>query len=519
MKRTSALVLFLVAGAMLWSTPPAAAQANFSGVGDLPGGRIFSAARGVSPDGSVVVGVSDSGRSQSGDEAFRWTHGALTGLGGVPCPEPDPLPHSLCDEPPGDGFLPEFMQSSAEGASVDGSVIVGGSGFAVRWEGDELTPLCRERSGATSFRGVAFGASADGSVVVGDCLRAFRWTESEGIRFLGVLPVPGARRAFSTAYDVSADGSVIVGVSTSVIDDFVNVAEAFRWEIRDGCDPEGPANPCMVGLGDLPGGESVSVAYGVSADGRVVVGEGRSEAGVEAFRWEDGVMVGLGQLPCPPGLCEGEFNISSVARAVSADGSVVVGQSSLPFFPVEAFIWREGEGMQSLQDFLAREFALDLAGWRLTAATGISDDGRTIVGEGFNPDGQPEGWIAVLPLSIEIDVRPGSPVSVIAPVGRGVIPVAILGSDAFDVADVDVTTLSFGPERASPTFERRRGPVDLNHDGLADLVFHFRTAESGIASGDAEACLSGATRNGTPFLGCDAILTRPGPPFRARRRP
>ena len=49
--------------------------------------------------------------------------------------------------------------------------------------------------------------------------------------------------------------------------------------------------------------------------------------------------------------------------------------------------------MQSIGDLLGR---LGLAsGWRLTAATGISDDGEVIVGTGFNPSGFEEGWVAV----------------------------------------------------------------------------------------------------------------------------
>ena len=39
------------------------------------------------------------------------------------------------------------------------------------------------------------------------------------------------------------------------------------------------------------------------------------------------------------------------------------------------------------------------------------------------------------------DIKPGSDTNPINPMGRGVIPVALLGSDTFDVADVDVTTL------------------------------------------------------------------------------
>jgi uncharacterized membrane protein len=99
----------------------------------------------------------------------------------------------------------------------------------------------------------------------------------------------------------------------------------------------------MVGLGDLPGGIFGSEAFGVSADGSVVIGQGRSASGNEAF------------------------------------------------------LWNSLNGMRSLEDVLVNDFGLDLTGWRLTEATGISDDGRTIVGRGFTPDGFDEGWIATIP--------------------------------------------------------------------------------------------------------------------------
>ncbi len=110
---------------------------------------------------------------------------------------------------------------------------------------------------------------------------------------------------------------------------------------------------------------------------------------------------------------------------------------------------------------------------------------------------------------LEIDIKPGSHPNSIHPSRRGNLPVAILGSDAFDVASIAVATLTFGPGGAS--FAHRNGPhlEDVDGDGLTDLLAHYRVEEAGIATGDAEACVSGQLLDGTPFEGCDGVRAVP----------
>jgi len=177
----------------------------------------------------------------------------------------------------------------------------------------------------------------------------------------------------SEAYGASNDGSVVVGYGNSD-----SGYEAFRWTQAGG----------MVGLGVLAGGSLGSFASGVSGDGSVVVGQSHSASGWEAFRWtQAGGIVGLGDLD------GGSFD--SAAWGVSGDGSVVVGYGSSDAGQ-EAIIWDSGHGMRSLQLVLTGDYGLDLTGWTLTRATGISADGTVIVGEGWH-NGDSEAWQAIIP--------------------------------------------------------------------------------------------------------------------------
>jgi hypothetical protein len=110
---------------------------------------------------------------------------------------------------------------------------------------------------------------------------------------------------------------------------------------------------------------------------------------------------------------------------------------------------------------------------------------------------------------VSVDIKPGSDPNSINPSLAGDLPVAILGTDSFDVADVDVATLAFGPDDAR--FDPSPGPHfdDVNGDGLVDLVAHYRTHQTGIEFGDTQACIAGETLGGAPFTGCDAIRTVP----------
>ena len=118
-------------------------------------------------------------------------------------------------------------------------------------------------------------------------------------------------------------------------------------------------------------------------------------------------------------------------------------------------------------------------------------------------------WQTLAPptIEVEIDIRPGSDVNPVNPGSKGVIPVAILTTPAFDALSVDPLSVAFGPAGASEDARdgtrrgRRRGrrlrpPSPLPHAG------------DGTDAADTEACLTGETFGGDAIEGCDALTTK-----------
>ena len=138
-------------------------------------------------------------------------------------------------------------------------------------------------------------------------------------------------------------------------------------------------------------------------------------------------------------------------------------------------------------------------------------------------------WIEVT-LQTSIDISPGECPNKIETSDQGVVTVGLAGSEAFDVGDVDITSLFL--ESAAPLKVQYRdvtqpaGPgecacSDLGGDGFRDIVLQFKLADilpdmAAVADGENRKwTLAGSTKNGTTFrlTDCVVISLTPGPPI------
>lgn len=146
----------------------------------------------------------------------------------------------------------------------------------------------------------------------------------------------------------------------------------------------------------------------------------------------------------------------------------------------------------------------------------IQDALGSVLGESrFNPRADVDGDDHVTSVDLQllfpvmlvnIDIKPGSFPNSINPRSKGVIPVAILTTDAFDATTVDPTTVRFG-RAGTEAAPLRSALEDVDGDADTDMILHFDTQSTGIVCGDTSASLTGTTFTGQPIKGSDSINT------------
>jgi len=114
-------------------------------------------------------------------------------------------------------------------------------------------------------------------------------------------------------------------------------------------------------------------------------------------------------------------------------------------------------------------------------------------------------------LNVDIDIKPGSDPNCFNINGHGVIPVAIFGSDIFDVSNIDQGSLSFGglAVRVKSNAGPQCGFEDANGDGFSDLVCHFEDDASNWTANNGTATIGARLLDGTVISGADSICVVP----------
>jgi uncharacterized membrane protein len=451
-------------GCMIFVGIPAARGASFQGLGDLPGGTAVSApkvpissgdpafeshAYGVSPNGNVVVGSSvGSGAPSSGNStAFKWT--AASGIVDIGY-YPNGIYYATAtgatnnDLVTGYGdllgnYYGQIMQWSAPSGSSAPTTLPLNPPWQRLYSYTADQPIAINSAGKTVIAGylgeIPYSNSIEAAVWVDGAVKRLGWLGP------GISPAPGPTdpprpdpsaggyKDYSYTFGINTPATDIVGYSQSgslgtddELDPNFRLPQAVIWHDPTGTWESPPAAQSLGFIGG-PGVGNASSAADITNNGVTVVGSGciddncggASPTGhSEAFIGTVGNLnlTALGVLP----VNDVSVRASSRATAIAGDGTTVVGWSTTDVGILQganpiavttrtAFIWDSvltGGAMMNLKTYLTNNQGLGAAlnGWTLKEATGISDDGRVIVGTGINPQGNYEAFRVMIDLSI-----------------------------------------------------------------------------------------------------------------------
>ncbi len=363
----------LVCGVAAFAANPTSAQ-TITVVPAFPGGS-SSVVYAVNSTGTAAAGYSNNAGGT--DTGLRWfTPGG--GSGNM-------------------GFLPGGgLNSYAQAMDASGTALAGyGDSFgntrafrATTSFGFEVLPLVPGTGNFATASGIsAAGTRVVGTGGVGSLARAFLWDLSNPTVSLNLGVISG--QTTSGARAISGDGTVVVGSSGPL---------AFRWTSAGG----------MQSLGTPLPGQVWALGEAANTNGSVITGR-YSNGNELGYRWT--AATGMVALPQSPG-----GSAALRPRAVNGDGTVIIGQVVDNVAGFTAFVWTPSLGTQLLPAHLSAR-GVNMTGWQITDATGISADGTAMCGNGFF-NGLPRGWV----------VR-GLPCAAVAGIGWG-NPTGCLGSGA-----------------------------------------------------------------------------------------
>ncbi len=185
-----------------------------------------------------------------------------------------------------------------------------------------------------------------------------------------------------------------------------------------------------------------------------------------------------------------------VERGALFQGSVLIADTD-PFDP------------ELLDDFEQGAFL-----WETEGPAAI----EAVRSESGDPDARPgqdaveNVGVATVPLHVDISVK-----GKLCNQGNGVVPVHLLSTADFDASAVDHTTVRLGAASETHVDKKtgiaKRHGEDVDGDGLADLVFHFRFNETGLECDPSVVPFNGVTFDGQPITagGSDAALVHDFP--------
>jgi hypothetical protein len=489
----------------------------------------------------------------------------------------------------------EQMTISAEPPDGGGTFTLIGPGFGVDMTPDGQYVLLTNGDGASIWseetgiinvggnEGVAI--SDDGMIVLAEITdpdtglnAAGLWTQATGFVSLGGLPgQTGCDANLSNPYDLSGVGDVAVGLGWEGCQ-----GRAFRWTEETGMlalpqiGPNSARANAISGDGMTIGGwdeadngprraavwfpdgteqiileglpnnaEGLGEVWGFSTDGFVVVGQAQQDIDFGGgFRYIDGV---VDIIPALPGT--DPFFFVTVGFAVTDDGSKVVGTNVSGFGPFadrNGIIWTEEGGTQVFQDYLV-DMGVEIPdGLNIASVEAMSPDGTIFAGWTFDnvPPFEANAFIVTLtqeepPVEAFLDIRPGSCPNPFNRQSNGVLPTSLLGTEDFDVSEVDLATVVMsradgvggavapneGPPGPHSTYNDVGAPflgdpcdcAPTGTDGFTDLNMKFRTSElvdvlelNGLPPGDiVELVVSGNLIDGTPFAASDCVRLVP----------